>query len=359
MKHKFMFVGSLPTKKYYFDGERNKSRDVLLALKTKYCKKPATINLSKNQVIQVIKMLLLSFLNKYDFIFVSKCLVGGSKVIRYLLKFARKYNKKRIIFYIIGNGSIGFDDKTIFYNSVSQINHAIVESQLVKKEMVDKQVFNPDSITIVPCVKPNYDVKPIEATYPKKTLKLIFFSRVTELKGVLDAINAVIDLNEHANHNLFELDIAGGSGDTEQELECLKQVKEQSKSKNYINYLGLSLRIENIDSYKKLQKYDLHVFPSKFFQECAPGSIIDMFIAGIPTLSSNFDSSNYLLDEDDSYFYAFGDIDDFKSKLNYVYHHQDELNEKRIKAHNKASLFNSDAFINKVETILKKGNFYD
>lgn len=32
MRKSFLFIGSLPTKKFYFDGERNKTRDVLNAL---------------------------------------------------------------------------------------------------------------------------------------------------------------------------------------------------------------------------------------------------------------------------------------------------------------------------------------
>ena len=52
--------------------------------------------------------------------------------------------------------------------------------------------------------------------------------------------------------------------------------------------------IEGIDSYYRLQQYDLHVFPSRFVFECAPGSIMDMFIAGVPSLSSTFKSAESL-----------------------------------------------------------------
>lgn len=352
MGKRFLFIGSLPTKKYYFDGERNKSRDVLNALKNKYGKKCSIINLSLNQYIQVMKMIFLSMILKYDFIFVSKCLVGGSKAIKYLLKFANKNNKRKIIFYLIGNGSSGFENKVIHYDYVGRVQHILVESQDVELELLSKKIATKELISIFPCLKPDYSIKPVAKQYPIKTLKLIYFSRVTELKGVMDAITAVSNINEKYKENMFELDIAGGSGFDKNEQLFLDNVKRIANQKSYINYLGLDLRIEGEESYKKLQAYDLHIFPSKFYQECAPGSIIDMFIAGVPTLSSNFPSAKYLMSKDDSFFFEMNNTDDLERQLLFIYNNQSILNKMRINSYKNSHLYSEERFITVIETIL-------
>jgi len=354
MRKSFLFIGSLPTKKFYFDGERNKSRDVLNALRNKYGKKCSVVNLSLNQYVQVIKMIFLSIFFKYDFIFVSKCLVGGSKAIKYLQKFANKSNKHRIVFYLIGNGSNGFDNKVIHYDYVKHVRHIIVESPDVELELISKKIVTKESISIVPCLKPNYLIEPVEKEYPVKTLKLIFFSRVTELKGVMDAITAVSNINEKCGKNMFELDIAGGSGFDEKEQMFLREVKQIANQKSFVNYLGLDLRIEGEESYKRLQSYDLHVFPSRFYQECAPGSIIDMFIAGVPTLSSDFPSAKYLMNKDNSFFFKMNNIADLERQLLFIYNNQTALNKMRIESHNNAELYSETHFINELEMILER-----
>lgn len=356
MKKKFLFVGSLPTKRFYFDGERNKSRDVLNSLMNKYGKRFSVINLSLNQYIQVAKMIFLSMFFKYDFIFVSKCLVGGSKAIKYLQKFANKNNKNKIIFYLIGNGSNGFDDKVIYYDSVKSAKHIIVESLDVESELISEHIATKKTISIFPCIKPNYSIKPIKKRYPVETLKLIFFSRVTELKGIMDAITAVSNVNNEFGKTIFELDIAGGSGCDQKELSFLNKIKSIANEKKYINYLGLDLRIKDETSYRKLQSYDLHIFPSKFYQECAPGSIIDMFIAGVPTLSSNFPSAKYLMCKDDSFFFEMNDIKDLEKQLICIYNNQSILNIKRFNSHRNAKLYSEKHFIKEIESILERIN---
>lgn len=352
-KTKFLFVGSLPTKKYYFDGERNKSRDVLNALVNRFGKKCSVINLSLNQFVQVAKMVFLSRFFKYDFVFVSKCFVGGSRAIKYLQRFAKKHNKNKIIFYLIGNGSNGFDDKVIYYDYVKRVRHVIVESPDVERELISKDIAKKESISIIPCLKPNYSINPIEKKYPSSTLKLIYFSRITELKGIMDAILAISKINDENGRTFFELDIAGGSGFDEKEQMFLNKIKQIANQKEYINYLGLNLRIKGIDSYKQLQSYDLHIFPSKFYQECAPGSIIDMFIAGVPTLSSNFPSAKYIMSDKDSFFFKMNDIEDLENELMLIYNNQQVLNKKRINSHNNAKLYSEERFIMIVETILR------
>ena len=170
----------------------------------------------------------------------------------------------------------------------------------------------------------------------------------------MDAITAVSNINEKCGKNMFELDIAGGSGFDEKEQMFLREVKQIANQKSFVNYLGLDLRIEGEESYKRLQSYDLHVFPSRFYQECAPGSIIDMFIAGVPTLSSDFPSAKYLMNKDNSFFFKMNNIADLERQLLFIYNNQTALNKMRIESHNNAELYSETHFIHELEMILER-----
>ena len=277
-KKRLLFIASLPTKKMNFDGERNKSRDVLNAFKKMGEFKITIIDLSKNKCLQIIKMMLCFMFCKYSSVFVSKCIVGGSLAIHLLNKIRKKQN---VVFYIIGNGYYGFDDKKIYFEDINRCNRLIVESDIVKESMISKG-FISNKIDVFPCLKPEYNLDFTKHVYKRcQPLKLIYFSRINPDKGLGDLINVIVDINSNYNTPILTLDISGGVSNEPGIKEFNEYVVEQCCKYEYLNYLGMSLRIDGIESYKILQRYDLHVFPSHFKQECAPGAIFDMFVAGV------------------------------------------------------------------------------
>ena len=99
-----------------------------------------------------------------------------------------------------------------------------------------------------------------------------------------------------------------------------------------------------------LSKYDLHLFPTRFYAEGFPGTLIDFFIAGVPTLSSTFVNSADILSEDDSFFFEINNKEDLISKLLYIYSNQNELLTKRAKTKDKRK----DCSIEKFNLFLEK-----
>ena len=291
----------------------------------------------------MIKMLINCFFKKYDYIFVSKCIVGGSIAIHFLNRVNKNCN---IYFYIIGNGYSGFKDKKIYFEDITKCEKIIVESDIVKESMVLKG-NSEEKIHVFPCLKPIYNIDVLEKNYIKKQpLKLIYFSRINPDKGLGDLIYVLIELNKDSTNPLFYLDIAGGVSDEPGIKEFNELIIEKCNQYSFLNYLGMSLRIENEDSYLKLQHYDLHVFPSRFTQECAPGSILDMFIAGVPTLSSKYPSYKTLLNEENSVLFNQNNIEDLKEKLMYVYNNADKiLNTKRELSHREYFKYTEDKFL--------------
>jgi len=346
MKQKrILFVASLPTKRLNFDGETIKSRDVLTCLRTFDNCKYTIIDYRKNKYIQTIKMLLHVMFRRFDSIIISKCVVGGSYALHLILKFAKKRNLKNITFYLIGNGGTGFENRKLYLEDLKKCRNIIVESPIVQEEL--KKLDIDDRISIFPCIKPSYELEPLPREYgsEEKPLRAIFFSRINEKKGVMDAIDAVILANEKSHKVIYTLDIAGGVSQQEEVVRFAAKVVEKCEQYDFLHYLGMSLHIKDIHSYEELQSYDLHVFPSKFIQECAPGSILDMFVAGIPTISSRFPSVKYLLNDSNSYFFNGGNIEELADKLIYIYNHKEELSKKRILSHDEYIKYTDKVFI--------------
>lgn len=346
---KVLFIASLPTKKFNFDGERNKSRDILSALKNTNKFKISIINLSKNKYFQVFKMMFLHFFKRYDYIFISKCIVGGSFALHLLNKIRKNSN---VYFYIIGNGYLGFEEKTIYFDDIKQCKQIIVESDEVLKSIKEKGI-DEKTLSIFPCLKPSYPIEVLEKEYkPNQPLKLLYFSRINPDKGLGDLIDVVIKINSAYRSPIFYLDISGGVSNEPGIKEFNEMVIEKCKKYDFLNYLGMTLRIDGINSYLRIQEYDLHVFPSRFIQECAPGAILDMFVAGIPTLSSKYPSYKTLLNEENSFLFKQNDLNDLEDKLLFIYNNGYKLlNEKRVLSHKEYLKYTDKAFISFLEAI--------
>lgn len=343
MKKKMLFIGSLPTKKVHFNGETNKTGDIYKIFKKTGLFKISTINLTEFKLIRTIKMIFLSMIKKYDCIFISKCITGGSLSAHLILKYAKKANKNNIYVYWIGNGTNGLNINNKHMQSLKKVKCVILESEQVKEE---NKALGLENTVILPCVKPNYDLEVSSKDYSKeRTLKCIYFSRICEEKGLMDAIVAIEKANQELGKKAFTLDIAG-SPTSEKAFAFEKVMVEYIKGKDEFTYYGKNFCINGISSYERLQQYDLHLFPSKFLQECVPGSIVDMFIAGVPTLASTFPNVKNILNGDNAFFFKQNDVEDLIKQLVYIYKHTELLPQKRIAAFKEQSKYNETNFLN-------------
>lgn len=338
---KVLYISSLPSKKRHFDGERNKSMAILNCLKRLPGLHIDIIDYSKKKYFQAALMLLKVIFKRYDLVFLSKCIMGGSYALHLIFSFAKRTNKDNVVYYIVGNGYEGFDKHKIYFDDIRKCSKLIVESLEVSKQMNDYDI---NGVLIFASIKRDFDIPILVKEYNgSEPLKAIYFSRIHEGKGVADAIDAIIRVNKKARSLIYQLTIAGGVEKSDRDF--VKGIEELCKKHEEIIYLGPSFHVTGEDTYKKLQDFDLHLFPSHYRQECAPGSIVDMFIAGVPTLSSNFDSAKYMMDESNSYFFDMGNLDDFVSKLEQISSNRKELSKKRIESHKQKYKYTEDAFI--------------
>jgi glycosyltransferase involved in cell wall biosynthesis len=120
--------------------------------------------------------------------------------------------------------------------------------------------------------------------------KLCTFSRVMREKGIEEAINAVIRINDKAKRVIYTLDIYGqvDSSYADRFEYLMKNIPK------YINYMGV---VPFDKSVEVLKNYYLLLFPSYFDGEGFPGTLIDALSSGVPIIASDWHYNAEIIEE--------------------------------------------------------------
>lgn len=234
---------------------------------------------------------------------------NGLRVYAPLLKYARKFFRKRKLHYIVIGGWLPeFIKKHKFTcRCLKTFDCIYVETTTMKKSM-EKEGFT--NICVMPNCKKLRILSKDELVFQySEPYKICTFSRVLEQKGIEDAVNAVQTINHMANRVVYTLDIYGpvDSGEKEWFNKLRKDFPE------YINYMGSVSADKSIDV---LKNYFILLFPTHFYTEGVPGTIIDAYAAGIPVVSSRWESFEDIIDEGTTGFgFSFGSVDDLVQVL--------------------------------------------
>ena len=151
-------------------------------------------------------------------------------------------------------------------------------------------------------------------------LKLCTFSRVMKEKGICEAVSAVKKINSDRGRTVYTLDIYGqiDSSQTEWFDKLLLELPECVKYRGLVDY------DKSIDT---LKDYFALLFPTKFYTEGIPGTIIDAYCAGIPVLSAKWESYSDIIKENETgYCFEFDNYDDFVKILDGMSDNVDAFN---------------------------------
>ena len=120
-------------------------------------------------------------------------------------------------------------------------------------------------------------------------LKLVFYSRVMQEKGVGEALAAVQVLNaQDTTQPRVVLDVFGPvSAAYRADFE---RILSQAQHVRYRGVLAPGKACE------VLQKYDLMLFPTYYEGEGFPGAVLEAFIAGVPVLASDWKYNREIVD---------------------------------------------------------------
>lgn len=239
---------------------------------------------------------------------------NGVRVYVPLLSFFRKFFKNRKLHYVVIGGWLPEFLKTrkSLAKKIKRFDGIYVETNTMKRALEEQGFTN---IVVMPNCKDLKILKPQDLVYPAgEPYKLCTFSRVMKEKGIEDAVNAVKEINEKEGRIVYTLDIYGQVDSAQvQWFEDLK-----TTFPDYINYKGVVDYDKSVDV---LKNYFALLFPTHFYTEGIPGTIIDAYAAGVPIISAKWESFSDIIDEGATGFgYEINNVSDLTKHLeNVVY----------------------------------------
>ncbi len=230
---------------------------------------------------------------------------NGLRVYAPLLSWMRRlFNKRKLHYVVIGGWLPTFLRKhPVLKHFLMSFDGIYVETNTMKKSLEEQGLQN---VFVMPnCKKLNILDESQLVYHTTEPYKLCTFSRVMKEKGIEDAVNAVRTINENCGRTVYTLDIYGQIDPTQ--VGWFEQIK--NSFPDYVKYGGI---VPFDKSVEVLRQYFALLFPTGFFTEGVPGTIIDAFAAGVPVISSEWEN--------------FADvIDDGVTGLGYSFDNSDEL----------------------------------
>lgn len=215
---------------------------------------------------------------------------NGLRVYAPLLSFNKRFFKNRKIHYVVIGGWLPefLIERKSLSKSLKKFDGIYVETQTMKKAL-ETQGFR--NVKVVPNCKKLDILSENELVYSADVpYKLCTFSRVMKEKGILTAINAVNNVNKKLGYSAYTLDIYGQIDSLQ--TEWFEELKKQFTDN--IRYCGC---VASDSSVEVLKNYFALLFPTHFFTEGIPGTIIDAYAAGVPVVSAKWESYSDVVDD--------------------------------------------------------------
>lgn len=214
---------------------------------------------------------------------------NGVRVYVPLLAMLRYFFPKRRLHYdVIGGWLPDFiSRKPLLRRALNKFDGIYVETKTMKKRLESESFTN---VYILPNFKHLEPVNLDSVEQYSKPYRLCSFSRISKEKGIGDAVEIVCRINDREGATLFSLDIYGKVDDGSQEwFEALQKV-----FPDYIQYKGV---VDFDKSVNVLKDYFALLFPTHYYTEGVPGTIIDAYNAGLPVISSKWESFADIVDD--------------------------------------------------------------
>ena len=191
---------------------------------------------------------------------------------------------------------------------LKKLDAIYVETQTMRRAL---ESLGFENIYILYNFKPLNIVYSSDATY-SKPYRLCTFSRVCKEKGIIDAIEIVDRINREQGETIYTLDIYGQIDGAQEEL--FKSVFASAPA--YIQYKGVA---DFNKSVEVLQPYFALLFPTHYYTEGIPGTIIDAYAAGVPVISTSWESfGDIITDGQTGIGYEFDNLKQLESILREV-----------------------------------------
>ena len=264
---------------------------------------------------------------------------NGVRVIAPLLVAENIFFRRKLHYVVIGGWLPEFlQNKPYLSGVLKKFHHIYVETSTMKNSLIAQGFRN---IVVMPNCKELKILEKSELIYPaNEPYKLCTFSRVMREKGIEDAIEAVKLVNETCGRTIFTLDIYGQVDPNQIDwFESLRL--------SFPYYVKYNDFIAFDKSVEVLQDYYALLFPTRFYTEGIPGTIIDAYAAGIPVISSKWESFEDVVDDQVTGIgYEFACKDRLAEVLSHVAQYPDIINSMKPACITKAEKFVPAAAIN-------------
>ncbi len=207
---------------------------------------------------------------------------NGLRVFAPLLTFLNHFYHRKLHYVVIGGWLPEFlKSRKRLTKALKKFDGIYVETSTMKKALEEQGFSN---VIVMPNCKNLHILGESELVYNvSEPYKLCTFSRVMREKGIEDALNAVKEVNEKLGRTVYTLDIYG-QVDAEQ-TEWFDNL--QNNFPPYVKYMGVVPFDKSVDV---LKNYFALLFPTRFYTEGIPGTIIDAYAAGVPVISAKWES---------------------------------------------------------------------
>ena len=214
---------------------------------------------------------------------------NGVRIFSPIFLYYKKKYKKKIFYSVVGGWLPKFlKNKKLLTNILKAFDGIWVET-ITMKSKLEKQGFS--NVIVVPNFK---EIEPLSESKlvccKKLPFRLCTFSRVMKEKGIETAIEVITKINEKLGYVAYSLDVYG-------------QIDENSKiwfeelQKEFPEYVSYKGFVDSKKSVEILKNYFALIFPTHFYTEGIPGTILDAYAAGIPVISAKWESFSDVVDE--------------------------------------------------------------
>lgn len=176
---------------------------------------------------------------------------------------------------------------------------------------------------------------------------LCIFSRIMKEKGVEDAIEAVKYVNNYYKRTVIKLDIYGKI-----EKEYIDRFDEILKLKpSYIIYKG---EVEPEKSVEILKDYLAVLFPTRYYTEGIPGTIIDAYTAGVPVICSLWENHrDVFFNEITGLGYEFKNVNALKEILKNIVKNPEKIISMKKNCLAESEKYNPNVVMKKIEKYIE------
>lgn len=245
---------------------------------------------------------------------------GGRSVFFPLLYWCAKLFKKKIYHFLIG-GRLAeeAEEKTNWKKYISAFSVNWVESHLIADRLNAIGVTNAEYL-------PNFKNLPVLsddvlACSLGDVKTFCMFCRITEEKGVTEAIESVASINQKYGRVAAKLDLYGPVAPAyEEKLNLLL-----AEHSDCILYRGVTEPESSVDV---LRNYEMLLFPTQRFREGIPGTIIDALCSGVPVIARKWKYCHEMLSHGyNGFWYEFDQPEKLVYWLEYAMEHPEEVYE--------------------------------